>query len=277
MYRVRVLSGSTPTASKVSSMLSASSTDLLAVALLAAFAAVVAGFVWQARRRLPLTLAQSFWYGVNYIIARILWRAQVTRPLPVAPDRGAVIVCNHRSSLDPSFIETATDRVVHWMVAKEYCTHWAFGWILRLVEVIPVSRGGIDTGATKAAIRYARGGGLVALFPEGRINTTERLLLPGRPGAAMIALKARVPVIPCYVHGSPYDGTTLGCLLMPAKVDVRIGRPMDLSEYYGREDERDVLEQLTKRFLVAIATLAGSPDFQPELAGRFYKPRSGRQ
>jgi hypothetical protein len=63
--------------------------------------------------------------------------------------------------------------------------------------------------------------------------------------------------------------------IMPAKDDVRIGRPMDVSEYYGREDEREVLELLTKRFLVAIATLAGSPDFQPELAGRFYKPRNG--
>jgi 1-acyl-sn-glycerol-3-phosphate acyltransferase len=256
-------------------MLSALSTDLLAVALLAAFAAGVAGFVWHVRRRLPLTLAQSFWYAVNYAIARILWRARVTHPLPVAPDRGAGIVCNHRSSPDPSFIETATTRVVHWMVAKEYCAHWAFGRFLRMAEIIPVGRGGIDTGATKAAIRYARAGGLVALFPEGRINTTERLLLPGRPGAAMIALKARVPVIPCYIHGSPYDGTPVGCLLMPAKVDVRIGRPMDLSEYYGREDEREVVEQLTKRLLVAIATLAGSPDFQPELAGRFYKPRHG--
>jgi 1-acyl-sn-glycerol-3-phosphate acyltransferase len=258
-------------------MPSALSTALVAAALLAALAAGLAGFVWRASRRLPLSLAQSFWYGVNYFIARLVWRARVSGPLPIAPDRGAVIVCNHRSSLDPSFIEIATNRVVHWMVAKEYCAHWAMGWILRLAEVIPVNRGGVDTQATKAAIRYARSGGLVALFPEGRINTTAQRLLPGRPGAALIALKARVPVIPCYVHGSPYDGTPLGCLLMPAKVDVRIGQPMDLSEYYGREDEREVLEALTRRFLAAIATLAGDPDFQPKLAGRFYKAEVGEQ
>jgi 1-acyl-sn-glycerol-3-phosphate acyltransferase len=255
-------------------MLSASSTDLAAAALLAAFAAGLSVFVWRARRRFPLTLAQTFWWGVNYVVARVLWGARVSGPLPVAPGQGAVIVCNHRSSADPSCIEITTNRVVHWMVAKEYYTRRALAWILRLAEVIPVSRGGIDTQATKTAIRLARAGGLVALFPEGRINTTERLLLPGRPGAAMIALKARVPVIPCYIRGSPYDGTVLGCLLMRAKVDVKIGRPMDLSEYYGREDEREVLEQLTRRFLVAIAALAGSPDFQPELAGRFYKPGS---
>jgi hypothetical protein len=47
---------------------------------------------------------------------------------------------------------------------------------------------------------------------------------------------------------------------------------MDLSQYYGRDNEREVLEDLTRRFLVEIAKLAGCPEFQPKLAGRFYKP-----
>ena len=124
----------------------------------------------------------------------------------------------------------------------------------------------------KLAIRYARDGGLVGVFLEGRINTTGQLLLPGRPGAAMIALKARVPVVPCYVSGSPYDGTSVGCLLMPAKVRLEVGQAIDLSPYSGREDDRELLEALTRRFLVEIAKLAGQRDFQPQLAGRFYKP-----
>ena len=39
-----------------------------------------------------------------------------------------------------------------------------------------------------------------------------------------------------------------------------------------RDEGREVLEDLTKRFLVEIAKLAGCPDFEPKLAGRFYKP-----
>ena len=237
------------------------------------FASLVAYLV-VASQGMPLSPCQRFWYGVNYLVTRVLWRARATGPLPVSPDQGAVIICNHRSSLDPAMIEITTNRVVHWMVAKEYCTSPLFSWFLRLAEVIPVNRGGIDTQATKMAIRYARNGGLVGLFPEGRINTTDRVLLPGRPGAAMIALKARVPVIPCYIHGAPYDGTPLGCLLMPARVTVKIGQPIELTEFYGREDEREVLEEVTKRFLRAIAGLAGQPDFEPELAGRFYKPNA---
>ena len=42
--------------------------------------------------------------------------------------------------------------------------------------------------------------------------------------------------------------------------------------HYGRENDREVLELLTRRFLKVIADLAGDADFQPQLAGRFYKP-----
>jgi 1-acyl-sn-glycerol-3-phosphate acyltransferase len=101
-------------------------------------------------------------------------------------------------------------------------------------------------------------------------------LLPGRPGAALIALKACVPIVPCYVRGSPFSKNLVRPLIMPAKVELKIGRPIDLSEFYGREGEREVLEEITRRMLREMAALAGCPDFQPELAGRFYKPGLGR-
>jgi 1-acyl-sn-glycerol-3-phosphate acyltransferase len=223
-------------------------------------------------RHMPLTPTQSIVWGVNYLVVRLLWRTRVCGRLELPPGQGAVIVANHRSSVDPCFIEIMVLGNVHWMVAKEYCETKAFGWFLRIAEVIPTNRGGIDTAATKMAIRLAQQGGLIGVLPEGRINTTAVTLLPGRPGAALIALKARVPVIPCYLSGSPYDGTPYGALLMPANVRLQIGRPIDLSAYYGREGEREVLEELTRQFLHAMARLAGDDDFEPQLAGRFYKP-----
>ena len=130
---------------------------------------------------------------------------------------------------------------------------------------------GYDTAATKMAIRIAEQGGLVGIFPEARVNTTKQMLLPGRPGAVLIALKARVPVVPCYIENAPYDGTAIGCMLMPASVRLTIGDPIDLSSYYGQDGNRDVLDQLTLRLLTAIAHLAGDDDFRPEVAGRVVK------
>jgi 1-acyl-sn-glycerol-3-phosphate acyltransferase len=222
-------------------------------------------------RRTEYTLAQAPLYLVNLLLTRVLWRATVHGRLPLAASEGAVIVSNHISGVDPLFIALATNRPVHWMVAKEYYNHWAARWAFRILQAIPVSRGGVDTAATKLAIRYAAEGELVGVFPEGKINMTDALLLPGRPGAALIALKARVPVIPCYVEGSPYDGTAFGSFLMTAKTTVRIGERIDLSPYYDKLHDRDVQEELTRRFLLEIARLAGVEAYEPKIAGRHWK------
>jgi 1-acyl-sn-glycerol-3-phosphate acyltransferase len=228
-------------------------------------------------RRSPFTSVQAAVYALLYLIVRVQWRTQIHGRVSISRGQGAVIVCNHLGPLDSFPVALCVDRLVHWMVAEEYCLHPLMRWFFWLCEAIPVSRRGIDTAATKLAIRYAQEGHVVGLFPEGRINTSDELLGPGRPGAAMIALKARVPVVPCYISGSPYDGTALGCLLMASKIRLKVGRPIDLSAYYDRDDDRTVLEELTKRFLVEMARLAGCSDYEPKLAGRFYKPGMNRE
>ncbi len=225
-------------------------------------------WVWLGARRRGWPLGQYFLIGYGYFMARLLWRAKVEGQVELPPGQGAVIICNHRGPFDPAFIQLAGDRVVHWMVAREYCRHPAIAWFFRWLQCIPVGRGGIDTAATKMAIRYARQGDLVGMLPEGRINQTDTLLLPGRPGAAMVALKAQVPVIPCYVTGSPLGSTLPGSLLVPARTHLKVGLPIDLSEYYGRDKDREVLREVTLRLLKEIAHLAGHDDFEPQLAGR---------
>jgi 1-acyl-sn-glycerol-3-phosphate acyltransferase len=222
-------------------------------------------------RRTRYTFGQFCLYVVNSFFTRVLWRTQVSGPLPVSADEGAVIVSNHQSGIDPLLIQLCTDRVVHWMVAREYYNMPGISFVFRTLRSIPVNRGGVDTASTKMAIRLAQQGGLVGLFPEGRVNMTDALLLPGRSGAALIALRARVKVIPCFVSGSPYDGTALGSFFMSANARVKVGQPIDLSAYYGQEGDKAVLQELTRQFLVEIARLAGAVDFEPTLAGRNWK------
>src|SRR5207247_6900030 len=156
---------------------------------------------------------------INYVIAKLMWRTRLEGPMPVQPGQGAVIVANHRSGIDPCFIQVAVRRVVYWMVAREYVEAKFIGSVLRALQVIPVGRGGVDTAATKLAIRLAQEGGLVGMFPEGRIDETkDQLFLPGRPGTALVALRGRVPIIPVYIEGAPYDGTPTGPIKMRANV-----------------------------------------------------------
>lgn len=255
-------------------MLSPAGTKILAIVVVSVVACTPSIMLVLWYRSTHFSIPQFFLYALNYVVAKIRWRARIFGSLPIAENEGAIIVCNHRGPFDPSFIALATNRVVRWMVAKEYVFHPWVAWFFRHARSIPVSRGGIDTAALRAAVRFAQQGELLGIFPEGRINDTEKVLLPGRPGAALIALKARVPVIPCYISGSPYDGTTFGFLLMSAKTEVKIGPRLDLSKYYDHADDRQTQAELTKWFLREIAVLGGVNDYVPELAGKRWKPGS---
>src|SRR5262249_58010729 len=106
-----------------------------------------------------------------------------------------------------------------------------------------------DTAATKAAIRLAARGELIGMLPEGRINMSEELLLPARPGAALVAIKARVPIVPCYIRGAPYRRYPWSPLLMPACVEVRFGQPLGPRSVPGANDETASAETITLHIL----------------------------
>jgi 1-acyl-sn-glycerol-3-phosphate acyltransferase len=114
------------------------------------------------------------------------------------------------------------------------------------------------------------------MLPEGRINITPELLLPGHSGAVLVALKARVPVIPCYIAGAPYGGVIMPNLIRPARVRLVIGRPMDLSAWYDCERDRKVLQTLTMRVMREIARLGGHSGYQPRVAADRGASRPGR-
>lgn len=246
--------------------------DTLAIVFLAllALAAVAWGVV--AVLRSPYNPLQACLYFWCLLCCRFIWRVDAPRRLPLDSKQGAVLICNHRSSIDPFFVQLVAYRAVHWMVAREYVESLAFGWFLKSCEVIAVSRGGIDTAATKAAIRYCEQGGLVGMFPEGRINMSDEFLLAVRPGAVTIALKAGVPILPIYIHGAPFNKKSWSPFVMPARVRVRFGSPIDVSEFIGQERNEAVVRELLRRALAEMARLAGREDFEPTFAGREWKP-----
>lgn len=235
---------------------------------------VAIGALWLVRRRYwEFTIPQLILLMAAKMLVRVLWRAKQPKHWPLPPGQGAILVCNHRSSVDPFFIQTMVNRPIRWMVAREYFSQRGLGLFLRICNAIPVGRAGVDTAATKMAMRWAREGGLVGMLPEGRINITDQFMLAVRPGAIMVALHARVPILPCYIEGSPYRGTVGSPFFTRARVRVVIGEPFDLSPYYDTKSDEGVAGELTLQVVRRIAALAGRPDFEPQLAGRHWKPR----
>lgn len=222
--------------------------------------------------RKPLTPLQWVFYAVAIVLVKISWRAQLPKRFPIPDGQGAVVICNHRSSIDTCFIQVvAGPRLIHWMVAQLYGKGTFISSFLRQCEMIPVRRQGNNTAPTRRAIELAREGKLIGMLPEGTINTTEKFMKGVRPGAVHVALKAQVPILPCYIEGSPYHDVLWMPIFMPARAHVRIGKPIDLSDFYGLENEPGVTRRVTLMCVKEIAKLAGQDDFEPELAGRDWK------
>ena len=121
-----------------SCMLLSAATELLAISLVAAILILLplVGIIIS-MRRYRVSFVPGFLLGLNRIFNRIRWHTHVNRPMSLAPGQGAVIIANHRSGFDPMFLQMAAPRMIHWMVAKEFCVdHW-LAYFFRTVGSIP--------------------------------------------------------------------------------------------------------------------------------------------
>ena len=241
--------------------------------LLTILAFVAAWFLLSLRRK-KYTVPQWFLWAICLFLARVLWCVRVPPLKFETGDRGVMFVANHRSSVDPFYFQSRVDTPMHWMVAKEFCEFWAFRWFFKQCEAIPVNRGGVDTRSTKQAIELARRGRWVGILPEGRINTTDQLLLPVRPGVVFTALRANAIIVPCYIEGSPYHKLPWSPFFMHSRVRISIGEPIDLNQ--GDPDAAKGVGQeqagaYMRQIMAQIAALAGQPEFEVQLAGRRWK------
>ncbi len=259
---------------------------------LVAQAAVSGIYLVYLYQRSPYTFWESCLYVPAYLMGRLQWRVTFLNAPPPEMRRGAILAANHRSSFDPFFVQLAAGRRVHWMVAREYCEHPVFGIILRVLQVIPTNRSGLDSSATKRAIRLAQEGRLVGMFPEGQLNHTRDPLVPIRSGAALVAIKAEVPLIPLWIDGSPYRREVWSPLFMRARVRVTFGVPIwarsepssesadapregsdtgSATAVYCRPDPDEMILAWARQILA----LAGHPEFRVQLARRHRRRHRG--
>jgi 1-acyl-sn-glycerol-3-phosphate acyltransferase len=192
-------------------------------------------------------LTWPFLYGIFRL------RARGVENLPASG--GYVLACNHLSSLDPwpLGLPLWPRRFLRFMAKSEL--YW---WPLRLVleggGAFKVQRGLADVEAIETAVRLARDGNVVAMFPEGtrrRKGLVKKHEARPRSGAARIALEAGVPLVPAAVAGTDR-------LLALGPVRIAYGAPLELDDLRGRDDLRAASQEATTRLMARIAELEAS-------------------
>ena len=217
--------------------------------------------------RSPMNFFQVLLWMPAAMFTAFLWRGRLYGRLP-KQRQGGVLISNHRSSADPFFMQMATFRPIGWMIAREFASGPLIGRIMDVLDVIKAGRRGVDTAATKRVIREAKAGRLICMFPEGRLNTTRHFMQACRPGAIMVAIKAGVPIIPCYLQNIPFSNEIIQPFYTPAQVSLYIGEPIDVVALSEGKTDKTTLQRISVHCIAEIGKLAGLKDWKPEMAGK---------
>ena len=170
------------------------------------------------------------------------------------PEGGCVLACNHVSSFDPwpLGLPLWPRRFLRFMAKSEL--YWfPLNKVVDAAGAFPVRRGQHDTEAIETAVRLAREGNVIAMFPEGTRRTkglVKRFEARPRSGAARIALEAGVPLVPAAVKGTD-KLTRLG------RLSVAYGAPVEIDDLRGR-DVAEAAPEATERLMARIAELEAS-------------------
>ena len=148
-------------------------------------------------------------------------------------------------------------RLISYLTAAEYCDIPGLRFIVRTMRSIPVHRNGQDMAPVREALRRLKNGELVGVFPEGRLNYGTDLLEP-TTGIAFLALKAKVPVYPVFIHDAPQKGESMTApFVTRCRVRVTYGDPIDLSAYFERKTSPELLVEVTNLLMSRLAELGG--------------------
>lgn len=171
----------------------------------------------------PTRMGRGYWIVVKFFRLLLLagWHLR-TEGLDRLPPRGPFIMTpNHASEIDPIVLSAAMPFRVTYLAGQELDRFPLLFALIRLFNPIFVRRGMGDIGALKACLdRLARGEVLV-VFPEGGV------VQPGlgtlHEGAAFLAIRAQVPVVPVALLGLTKMWPLSARFPRPSRVTVRVG------------------------------------------------------
>lgn len=208
----------------------------------------------------PLRLAYGGWLGALELLARpvfgLLHRPDYSRfREDQLPSGGFLLVANHASGADPPLMQIGLRRPVRFMMAIEQM-RWPLGPFWRALKVFPVRFNSEDAGVLRAAVRHAKDGGIIGVFPEGEIAKPARTVQAFAPGAAAIALIANVPIVLCWIS-QPFSTRVvlLDVLLPRRRARIEVVEVIDLRA----EGFRDA-EAATARLRSALLSRSGWAD-----------------
>jgi 1-acyl-sn-glycerol-3-phosphate acyltransferase len=144
---------------------------------------------------------------------------------------GCVLVSNHIHIVDPPLVAASSrSRRLRTMAKQELFDLPLVGWVFKAYGAYAVKRSGTGLKAMRDSLRLLDRGEAILLFAEGT-RSRGGPLRPAQRGAALIALRSKLPVIPVSIQGSNvrFPGIFFAWILRQRpEITVEFGKPVDL-------------------------------------------------
>jgi len=147
-----------------------------------------------------------------------------------------VVVANHESFCDILVLLATLPMQVRFLAKRSVFRVPVLGWSIAAAGFVPVDREDRSRSAAtvEAALHRLQGGRSLVIFPE-ETRTPTGDLLPFKRGAAHLALRSGLPILPVALAGT-YRVLPRGTLaITPGPVIMAVGNPIEVSGRSVRE------------------------------------------
>jgi cytidylate kinase len=145
------------------------------------------------------------WYWVARFICKVFcllfFRVRAYGRENIPADGPVLLAGNHQSFLDPVFCGISEPRRLTYMARDTLFTFGPFGWLLRSINVIPLSRDKADIATMRAVLDRLKQAEAVCLYPEGT-RTPDGRIAAFKPGFGLLCRRSRATVVPVLVEGA---------------------------------------------------------------------------
>jgi 1-acyl-sn-glycerol-3-phosphate acyltransferase len=185
---------------------------------------------------------------------RLYNRWEVSGQEHVPASGGVLLLANHTSYADPPIVGAACPRPVNFMAKAELFEMPVLSGFISRTHAFPVQRGAADQHALRRAVRLLNSGEVLLVFPEGT-RSPDGKLMGLEQGAGFVALVSHAAVVPVGIDGADRLLPRGKPVLLPAKLRVRFGPPIDLSRFRSQRRSRDVLAEVCEEMGAALRSL----------------------
>lgn len=167
-----------------------------------------------------------------------------------------IIAANHVSYIDPIMLWMACPRHVRFIVDRGQYRRPIIHWVAVHTGAIPVENDPRDLGSLRRALLALKQGAVLGIFPEGG-RSDDGGVKAGKSGAALLALRAGVPLLPAGIVGAFQAYSRHHRFPRPGTILVRFGEPLALPESWRGRAAKDHLEEATALLMERIRALSG--------------------